>query len=74
MVGLQIFVFILINHDQTYVMHLVRWFQPSEHQVALNVDGSSYGNLGRTCYGGLNRDYKGSWIKGLVDLLVLPIV
>jgi hypothetical protein len=55
-------------------MHLVRWFQPSEHQVALNVDGSSYGNLGRTCYGGLNRDYNGSWIKDLVDLLVLPIV
>ena len=55
-------------------MHLVRWFQPSENQVALNVDGSSYGNLGRTGYGGLNRDYKGSWIKGLVDLLVLPIV
>jgi ribonuclease HI len=32
--------------------------------VALNVDGTSYGNPGITCYGGLIRDHNGSWIIG----------
>jgi ribonuclease HI len=32
--------------------------------VALNVDGTSYGNPGITGYGGLIRDHNGSWIIG----------
>ncbi|KAL5097866.1 hypothetical protein RYX36_002193 [Vicia faba] len=43
---------------------LVRWSPPFEHQVALNIDGSSYGNPGRAGYGGLIRDHNGSWIIG----------
>lgn len=46
------------------MVQLVRWFPPAEHQVALNVDGSSYGNPGRAGYGGLLRDHNGSWIIG----------
>ncbi|WJX71286.1 hypothetical protein P8452_55294 [Trifolium repens] len=43
---------------------LVIWSPPYEYQVALNVDGSSYGNPGWAGYGGLFRDHEGSWILG----------
>lgn len=32
--------------------------------MTLNVDRSSYGNLGRADSGGLSRDHNGSWIIG----------
>ncbi|GAU50330.1 hypothetical protein TSUD_290660 [Trifolium subterraneum] len=43
---------------------LVFWPRPSEDQVALNVDGSSYGNHGPAGYGGLIRNRQGLWISG----------
>jgi ribonuclease HI len=46
---------------------LVIWSPPYEYQVALNVDGSSYGNPGWAGYGGLFRDHEGSWILGFSD-------
>ncbi|CAJ2666519.1 ribonuclease H [Trifolium pratense] len=43
---------------------LVIWPRPYKHQVALDVDGSSYGNPGWAGYGGLIRDHEGYWILG----------
>lgn len=47
------------SHEQ-----LVSWPAPSLNQVALNVDGSSYGNPGRAGFGGLMRDHNGKWLIG----------
>lgn len=46
------------------MVQLVRWTTPSVDQVALNVDGSSYGNPGRAGFGGLIRDHEGKWLIG----------
>jgi ribonuclease HI len=45
-------------------LQLVIWPPPDEDQVALNVDGSSYGNPGWAGYGCLIRDHKGLWKLG----------
>lgn len=45
-------------------MQLVVLGPPFEHQVALNIDGRSYGNSGRVGYGGLIRDHTGLWLLG----------
>lgn len=43
---------------------LVFWDPSSEHQIALDVDGSNYGNPGRAGYGGLIKDHIRLWFLG----------
>lgn len=43
---------------------MVTWHLPKLDQLALDVDGSSYGNPGRAGYGGVIRDHQGKWILG----------
>lgn len=42
----------------------VIWSPPPENFIKLNVDGSSFGNPGRSGYGGFLRDVYGQWICG----------
>lgn len=42
----------------------IAWHRPEGETVKLNVDGSSFGNPGRSGYGGLIRNNSGGWLIG----------
>lgn len=43
---------------------MVQWRPPDDGAVKLNVDGSSFGNPGRSGYGGVLRNWLGEWLLG----------
>lgn len=47
---------------------LVSWIAPGEDSVKLNVDGSSFGNPGRSGFGGLIRNDRGEWLAGFCGI------
>lgn len=55
--------------DKTYATstsskqpRLVTWNPPSDSYIKLNVDGSYFGNLGRSGFGGLFCNHIGNWM------------
>lgn len=42
----------------------VRWIPPVESFIKINVDGSSFGNPGRSGFGGLLRNELDEWLGG----------
>lgn len=42
----------------------VKSIPPAENYIKLNVDGSSYGNPGRSGFGGIIRNSLGEWVSG----------
>ncbi|KAJ1430141.1 hypothetical protein SESBI_07925 [Sesbania bispinosa] len=52
---------VTVSHQQD-VTRWVKWIKPLGGEVALNVDGSSLGNLGLASFGGIFRDDTGEWL------------
>ncbi|XP_035540253.1 uncharacterized protein LOC118344233 [Juglans regia] len=52
-----------IKPPKTKSMHIVKWLQPIQDRVKLNVDGSSLGNLGRLGARRVIRDHSGKLIR-----------
>lgn len=54
------------QHNSNRRERLVHWHPNRDIGVVLNVDGSSFGNPGRTGFGGLLREDDGTWIAGFI--------
>lgn len=48
----------------TQTIREVKWNPPPENYIKLNVDGSSFGNPGRSSFGGIFRNSYGEWMWG----------
>lgn len=42
----------------------IKWHKDDDHSIIVNMDDSCIGNLGRVDFGGLIRNFDGSWITG----------
>ena len=62
-----------IRSQNSRVAIPIRWLKPPMNWLKHNTDGASFGNPGKTGWGGVIRDSAGRWVKGFSRSIGLAI-